>query len=145
MAHPRTLGCLLAIAVLSIAPLASPLDAQDCRNGQCRIGFTEVLQPFTLNELLDVEQIELTADTAEVAASTVDRFERVVSATCRVTVSGVCGSGTVVGRDTAGNALVPKPKGSNGAISVCFREVPSFQVITDLPSRKRAMSGIPRA
>jgi len=40
------------------------------------------------------------------AAQSSDRFERVIRATVRVTVGGVCGSGTVVGRDSAGNAIV---------------------------------------
>jgi hypothetical protein len=39
-------------------------------------------------------------------SQTGDRFEQVIRATVRVTVSGVCGSGTVVGRDQAGNAIV---------------------------------------
>ncbi|AMV33757.1 hypothetical protein VN12_16630 [Pirellula sp. SH-Sr6A] len=35
-----------------------------------------------------------------------DPFEQVIRATVRVTVSGVCGSGTVVGRDKSGRALI---------------------------------------
>ena len=35
-----------------------------------------------------------------------DRFDLVIRATVRVTISGVCGSGTIVGRDQQGNALV---------------------------------------
>jgi len=43
-------------------------------------------------------------DAAEVAVS--DRMKICIEATVRVTVSGVCGSGTVVGRDANGAALI---------------------------------------
>ena len=35
-----------------------------------------------------------------------DRFDQVIRATVRVTVNNVCGSGTIVGRDGQGNAIV---------------------------------------
>jgi hypothetical protein len=50
---------------------------------------------------IDVSSVEI-SELADVG----DRFARVVRATCRITVSGVCGSGTVVGRDSDGNAIV---------------------------------------
>ncbi|GAB5402823.1 MAG: hypothetical protein Aurels2KO_10540 [Aureliella sp.] len=90
----------IGLFVTMLCTVMPSADAQVCVDGQCQ------LQPFTLNTLMDVEKIELTNDSVEMAASTVDRYQRVVEATCRVTVSGVCGSGTVVGRDSAGNALV---------------------------------------
>jgi hypothetical protein len=39
-------------------------------------------------------------------AQSLDRFDQVIRATVRVTVSNVCGSGTVVGRTAEGNAIV---------------------------------------
>lgn len=56
-----------------------------------------------LREEIHVEDHQL-EETREAQAG--DRFEQVIRATVRVTVSGVCGSGTVVGRDSAGNAIV---------------------------------------
>lgn len=103
---PRARALFLATAVLvGCSALHSTAHAQDCRNGQCRIGFTTAVLPIVMTPLSPLEELTLT-ETNEVAASTVDRFERVVSATCRVTVSGVCGSGTVVGRDANGVAIV---------------------------------------
>jgi hypothetical protein len=58
------------------------------------------LVPLQENVLIDTTKIESSA------ASDEDRFTQVIRATVRVTISGVCGSGTVVGRDEAGNSLV---------------------------------------
>lgn len=58
------------------------------------------LVPLQENVSIDTSTIESSA------ASDEDRFTQVIRATVRVTISGVCGSGTVVGRDEAGNPLV---------------------------------------
>lgn len=62
--------------------------------------------PFVLKPVL--EDVFLTADDLEpyLEVSDGDRLEQVVRATVRVTVNGACGSGTIVGKDSAGNALV---------------------------------------
>ncbi|MFM7927868.1 MAG: hypothetical protein ACKO9Q_09175, partial [Pirellula sp.] len=60
--------------------------------------------------VLDPLKENLTFETARSAfrtqAQSLDRFDQVVRATVRVTVSNVCGSGTVVGRTSEGNAIV---------------------------------------
>lgn len=56
---------------------------------------------------LTVLQEDLTLDGSNITqAANVDRFSQTILATVRCTVSGVCGSGTIVGRDNDGNALV---------------------------------------
>ncbi|MFN9605429.1 MAG: hypothetical protein ACK6A7_18575, partial [Planctomycetota bacterium] len=60
-----------------------------------------VLDPLREQILVEDHQLD---EPREAQAG--DRFEQVIRATVRVTVSGVCGSGTVVGRDAAGNAIV---------------------------------------
>lgn len=52
------------------------------------------------------EEVDLVGAQTETAVRDEDRFDQIIRATVRVTVSGVCGSGTVVGRDSSGNALV---------------------------------------
>ncbi|QDV26725.1 trypsin-like serine peptidase [Aureliella helgolandensis] len=52
------------------------------------------------------EPVDITGASGPTEAAAGDRMARIISATVRVTVSGVCGSGTVVGRDSLGNALV---------------------------------------
>jgi hypothetical protein len=85
----------------------SPLAAQQiiCINGVCRQVFPPVgsitLDPLQEEVLIDAEQLA-----GYLPTSDEDRFDQVIRATVRVTVSGVCGSGTVVGRDSAGNAIV---------------------------------------
>ncbi|XZE35797.1 trypsin-like serine peptidase [Pirellulaceae bacterium SH501] len=91
---------LLTIAfAATLACLASIASAQEviCKDGQCTV--------IQLNPL--AEEIQIDTSTIESAtASDEDRFTQVVRATVRVTISGVCGSGTVVGRDADGNAIV---------------------------------------
>jgi V8-like Glu-specific endopeptidase len=70
---------------------------QVCKDGQCKI--------ITLVPLQEEVQLD-TSNMESAAASDEDRFAQVVKATVRVTVSGICGSGTVVGRDKDENALV---------------------------------------
>ncbi|MEZ6097167.1 MAG: trypsin-like peptidase domain-containing protein [Pirellulaceae bacterium] len=66
--------------------------------------------PASNTILLDPLQEELNLNESDVEAIANsdgdDRFTQVIQATVRVTVNGVCGSGTVVGRDDAGNAIV---------------------------------------
>lgn len=68
-----------------------------CNDEQC-----STIQLVPLDEEIQIETSTIESSTA----SDEDRFTQVVRATVRVTVSGVCGSGTVVGRDSAGNAIV---------------------------------------
>ena len=88
------------VAMLAILTyLASTVSAQEvvCKDGQCSI---IQLVPLTEEIQIDTSTIESSA------ASDEDRFTQVIRATVRVTISGVCGSGTVVGRDADGNAIV---------------------------------------
>jgi len=56
---------------------------------------------------LTVLEEELTLDGSNITqAANVDRFTQTILATVRCTVAGVCGSGTIVGRDKDGSALV---------------------------------------
>ncbi len=72
-----------------------------CKDGLCQANRSIVLSPLQ-------EEIFIDSSTLETATqeSDSDRLNRIIRATVRVTVSGVCGSGTVVGRDGAGNAIV---------------------------------------
>lgn len=81
------------------ACLASSMAAQEvvCKDGQC-----SVIQLVPLTEDIQIDTSNIESSTA----SDEDRFTQTVRATVRVTVSGVCGSGTVVGRDGDGNAIV---------------------------------------
>ena len=60
-----------------------------------------ILNPLAEEVFIDSSQLEAVAQTRDE-----DRFEQVTRATIRVTVGGVCGSGTVVGRDGSGNTIV---------------------------------------
>ncbi len=85
-----------------IALLASPAFGQViCKDGKCQLANGVVIAP--LQEEVFIDSSTLQAATTE---SDADRLNRIIRATVRVTVSGVCGSGTVVGRDGAGNAIV---------------------------------------
>ena len=81
--------------------------AQDriCPDGNCPI-----VQSMPGTIVLDPLKENLTFETARsgfrTQAQSLDRFDQVVRATVRVTVSNVCGSGTVVGRTSEGNAIV---------------------------------------
>jgi Trypsin-like peptidase domain len=87
--------CLLAL-------FAGPVFAQViCKDGKCQLAGGVVIAP--LQEEVFIDASTLQAATTE---SDADRLNRIIRATVRVTVSGVCGSGTVVGRDGAGNAIV---------------------------------------
>ena len=76
-----------------------------CVDGNCR---PETLATGTiyLNPLREELQLEEESLIPLAATSEQDRFDQVIRATVRVTVSGVCGSGTVVGRTQEGNAIV---------------------------------------
>jgi hypothetical protein len=94
----------LPLVLLMAVWMATLSFAQEkiCINGNCQVvSGTIVLDP--LREELTLVDQNLTATAAGVAG---DRFDQVIRATVRVTVSGVCGSGTVVGRTSEGNAIV---------------------------------------
>ena len=120
---------ILAFGLLS----ASVAEAQRpiCRNGRCWLPARPVLpriqQPvlprFQAPSVTTVqdsvvtntivlspvqEQVFLQASQLEAAAITKheDRFDQITRATVRVTLNNVCGSGTIVGRDGQGNAIV---------------------------------------
>jgi hypothetical protein len=81
--------------------------AQDriCPDGNCPI-----VQSMPGTIVLDPLKENLTFETARsglrTQAQSLDRFDQVIRATVRVTVNNVCGSGTVVGRTSDGNAIV---------------------------------------
>ena len=97
----------LSMAAVMAVGLVSLSFAQEkiCIDGKCQTTLfspnTIVLDPLRENLTLVDRKLKATA-----AASSGDRFEKVIRATVRVTVSGVCGSGTVVGRSQEGNAIV---------------------------------------
>jgi hypothetical protein len=98
---------LFALAVLIAASFGSVVFAQDrsCPDGNCPI-----LQTVPSTIVLDPLKENLTFETSRsgfrTQAQSLDRFDQVIRATVRVTVSNVCGSGTVVGRTAEGNAIV---------------------------------------
>ena len=97
--------CLSLVALVAVC-IATVTFAQEtiCIDGKCQAGqvqSTIVLDP--LREELTLVDQEPRATANGLAG---DRFDQVVRATVRVTVSGVCGSGTVVGRTPEGNAIV---------------------------------------
>ena len=97
--------CLSLVALVAVC-IATVTFAQEtiCIDGKCQAGqvqSTVVLDP--LREELTLVDQEPRATANGLAG---DRFDQVVRATVRVTVSGVCGSGTVVGRTPEGNAIV---------------------------------------
>jgi S1-C subfamily serine protease len=79
-----------------VVPTAPPVWRQDSRGVS---GIT--LDP--LREELWLGGSDLEADEE---AQVGDRFDQVIEATVRVTTNGSCGSGTIVGRDKDGNAIV---------------------------------------
>ncbi|MEL7499039.1 MAG: serine protease [Planctomycetota bacterium] len=62
---------------------------------------TIVLSPLQEQVFLQASQLEAVAK-----AKHEDRFDQITRATVRVTLNNVCGSGTIVGRDGQGNAIV---------------------------------------
>jgi hypothetical protein len=92
------------IVVLYLATVAV---AQEpiCIDGNCKPE-TLVTGTIYLNPLREELQLEEEPLFPLAATSEQDRFDQVIRATVRVTVSGVCGSGTVVGRTQEGNAIV---------------------------------------
>jgi len=99
-------NCLVLVFMVA-ATLGSVVFAQDriCPDGHCPILHTA---PSTI--VLDPLKESLTFETSRsgfrTQAQSLDRFDQVIRATVRVTVSNVCGSGTVVGRTAEGNAIV---------------------------------------
>jgi len=95
--------CLSLVLLVAVC-MATLSFAQEkiCINGVCQAG--QVQSTIVLDPLR--EDLKLVDQTPRATADGVasDRFDQVV--TVRVTVSGVCGSGTVVGRTSEGNAIV---------------------------------------
>ncbi len=98
---------LLSFISVVVICLGSSSIAQEkiCIDGKCQsrpgLANTIVLDPLREQLTLVGRQTKVTS-----AVASGDRFEKVIQATVRVTVSGVCGSGTVVGRSQEGNAIV---------------------------------------
>ncbi|MBN8605075.1 MAG: trypsin-like peptidase domain-containing protein [Planctomycetes bacterium] len=98
---------LLSFISVVVICLGSGSFAQEkiCIDGKCQsrpgLANTIVLEPLREQLTLVGRQTKVTS-----AVASGDRFEKVIQATVRVTVSGVCGSGTVVGRSQEGNAIV---------------------------------------
>jgi hypothetical protein len=101
----KTKGLLMVLLVAVGIATVSFAQEKICIDGKCQaapaVGGTIVLDPLR-------EELTLVDQTPRVAADGVDgdRFDQVIRATVRITVSGVCGSGTVVGRTSEGNAIV---------------------------------------
>lgn len=84
-----------------------------CPTGNCPPTFSRTVNSQTildedrlvLSPLKDAWGYDLTSSGVNELAA-VDRMTQIIEATVRVTISGVCGSGTVVGRDGDGNAIV---------------------------------------
>ena len=97
----------LSMVFLLVSCLAtiSPAQEKICIDGKCQLVQSDpgtiVLDPLREELTLVDQEPRATANGTEG-----DRFDQVIRATVRVTVSGVCGSGTVVGRTSDGNAIV---------------------------------------
>jgi hypothetical protein len=98
----------MAIAVMAFCGTAM---GQVCKTGLCKQ--TTNAQPAgaiisnsvgVAIELLQLPDEMLVDEPTQ--ASDYDRLSAIQDATIRVTVSGVCGSGTIVGKTSAGNALI---------------------------------------
>lgn len=97
--------CLSLVALVAVC-IATVAFAQEtiCIDGKCQAGQVQsTIYIDPLREELTLVDQEPRATAVGIAG---DRFDQVVRATVRVTVSGVCGSGTVVGRTPEGNAIV---------------------------------------
>jgi hypothetical protein len=97
--------CLSLVALVAVC-IATVAFAQEtiCIDGKCHAGQVQsTIYIDPLREELTLVDQEPRATAVGIAG---DRFDQVVRATVRVTVSGVCGSGTVVGRTPEGNAIV---------------------------------------
>jgi hypothetical protein len=101
----KTKCCSLVLLVAVCIATVSFAQEKICIDSKCQAapaaGGTIVLDPLR-------EELTLVDQTPRATADKVagDRFDQVIRATVRVTVSGVCGSGTVVGRTSEGNAIV---------------------------------------
>lgn len=98
--------CLSLMFLVALC-LATVAFAQEriCPDGQCQLG-QATGNPIVLDPLKEELALVDHAPKATAVGTANDRFDQVIRATVRVTVSGVCGSGTVVGRTTDGNAIV---------------------------------------
>jgi hypothetical protein len=97
--------CLSLVAMVAVC-IATVTFAHEtiCIDGKCQAGQVQsTIYIDPLREELTLVDQEPRATAVGIAG---DRFDQVVRATVRVTVSGVCGSGTVVGRTPEGNAIV---------------------------------------
>ena len=101
MIFPRAMVCLfVAFAIQTFASAQQPI----CQTGQWQQDVpanTILLDPLREKIFIESSQMEVSADLEDK-----DRFKQVIRATVRVTARGGCGSGTIVGRDSQGNAIV---------------------------------------
>jgi hypothetical protein len=98
---PLIMLMMLAVGAGSVQAQARQIYCPDGRCDQQPSARGIALVPLQESVLIENDP-EFTRE----MASPEDRLDITIRATVRVTVSGVCGSGTVVGRDSAGNALV---------------------------------------
>ena len=77
-----------------------------CIDGKCQLVQPSPSESILLDPLTEEFAIVSNQTRSRVAVPTQDRFDQVIRATVRVTVSNVCGSGTIVGRTSEGNAIV---------------------------------------
>lgn len=99
------------VALTSLITMAS-IDAALAQQPICVVGGCDDSQTSRIvgNIILDPLREQILVEDHQLdeprEAQAADRLEQVIRATVRVTVSGVCGSGTVIGRDSAGDAIV---------------------------------------
>ena len=85
-----------------VALLSSPVWGQAiCKDGKCSVDQGVLINPLQETVFIDSSSLEAAA-----FPDPEDRLNHIVRAIVRVTVNGVCGSGTIVGRDQSGNAIV---------------------------------------
>jgi hypothetical protein len=97
-----------ASMIWTLVLLAPTLWAQEkiCIDGKCQLVQSSPSGSIILDPLTEEFSIVSNQTRSRVAVPTQDRFDQVIRATVRVTVSNVCGSGTVVGRSQDGSAIV---------------------------------------
>lgn len=95
------------LTFIVLLSLAQPSSGQ-CVNGLCPVPSRAAPDDtLILSPLSEELSIDITSDTIVQASDTdEDRLDRVTNATVRVTVGNDCGSGTIVGRDSNGAAIV---------------------------------------
>lgn len=82
-------------------------DSQLTAGRSCQLEVSDWRNQVTLVPL--DSKVFLFADSAHEVSATLsdeDQLDQVINATCRVTVAGSCGSGTIVGKDASGAAII---------------------------------------